>query len=287
VRVTVRGGPLSTNGKSLYEAGDVSRYEPVDRRVAQTGYFLRDSRLNAIGPPALTGPLADGTRPLSGAAASPDGSAIAGISADRRTLWTAPRSSPASLRVRGRGQALHSPSYDQFGNLWVVDGHGADPVIWWLPASGKGLPVSVPQLGGASIRVLRVSDDGTRVGLVTTRGTRSEVFVGVVQREPARLVVSQLRRMGHRLLSARDLAWADGSRLVVLAAEARAQLQPYYVSLDGSHVEPGEPLADIDSIAAAPDQPLLAATTDGRIWRLRPDGPWVQVAPGEYPIYPG
>jgi len=288
VRVSAGGTVLSTDGgRSVHEAGDVSRYEPVERSVAQTGYYLRGGRLYSLGPTAMTGPLGDGNRPISAAAASPDGAAIAAVSADRRTLWTAQSSAPASLRVRGRGQALHSPSYDQFGNLWVVDGDGVNPAVRWLPVSGDALPVVVPQLGGASVPVLRVSDDGTRLALVAVRDGRSEVLVGVVQREPGRLVVSQLRRMGHRLLSARGLAWAEADRLVVLAAEARTQLQPYYVSLDGAHVEPGEPLAGIASIAAAPGQPLLAATTDRRVWRLRPDGPWVQVAPGEYPLYPG
>jgi len=288
VRISVQGVELSlAGGKTIHEVGDVSRYEPADHTLQQPGYHLRDRRLYSVGAAPVAGPLGDGSHPLSAAAASPDGSAIAAISADRRTLWTTPRNEPNPIRVRIRGRALHSPSYDQFGNLWVVDGDGANPSIRWLPAKGGALPILVPELGGASVPVLRVADDGVRVALVATSSGRSEVLVGVVQREPTRLVVSGLRRMGQRLLSVRDLAWVKGDQLVVLAAEARAQLQPYYVSLDGSHVEPGEPLADIASIAAAPAQPLLAATTDRHVWQLRPGGPWVRVGPGEYPLYPG
>jgi hypothetical protein len=191
------------------------------------------------------------------------------------------------LRVRLRGRALHSPTYDQFGNLWVVDGDGPRPAVHYLPARGAAQRAVLPQLGDAGILVMRVADDGTRVALVATEGGRSQVLVGVVQREPRRLVVTQLRRMGHRLLSARDLAWSQGDELVVLAAEARAQLQPYYVNLDGSQVQPGETLADIASIAAAPGQPLLASTTDKQVWRLRTGGPWTRIGPGEQPVYPG
>jgi hypothetical protein len=292
VQVTVKGAALSTGGgKTLYEAGDVSRYQPADRSVQQTGFHLRDGRLHSLGtvPPAgpVPGPLGDGSRPISAAAVSPDASVLAAVAADRRTLWTVPLGAPDPPRVRGRGRALHSPTYDQFGNLWVVDGDGPDPVVHWLPAKGPALPVAIPELSGAGIPIMRVADDGSRIALVATRGGRSEVMVGVVQREPTRLVVTQLRRMGHRLLRARDLAWAQGDQLVVLAEEPRAQLQPYYVGLDGAHVTPGEPLADIASIAAAPGQPLLASTTDRRVWRLRPGGPWVLLGAGEYPLYPG
>jgi hypothetical protein len=289
--VSVRGDPLSAGGKDIHEVADAGRYETVDRSLPQTGYYLRGGRLHSLGPAPATGPLGDGTRPVSSVAVSPDGTAIAAVSADRRTVWTGPRGEPTRLRVAVQGRGLHSPSYDQFGNLWVVDGDGVNPSVRWMPASGpangKALPVAIPELAGASIQVLRVADDGTRVALVATRGDRSEAMVGVVRREPTRRVVTGLRRVGQRLLSARDLAWAEGNQLVVLAAEARAQLQPYYVSLDGSQIEPGEPLAGIASIAAAPEQPLLAATTDGRLWRLKPEGPWVQVGPGEHPVYPG
>jgi len=292
VRVSAGGQPLDVRSHGQpYVLAQWRVFEGVEARQEQDGYFVFGDRVwtpIGAGGRALFGRFGDGRETVYEVAASPDAELVGVVTADRTRVVTAGKTALERVTERMTGAALHSPSYDQFGNLWVVEGDSPRPVLWLLrPSGGRQTRIEAPELGDRSVRRLRVAGDGTRVALITERAGRRELLIGRVQGSGERIALTGLRVVAHLLLNPRDLAWESHDRVVVVAEERRAQRQPYFVTVDGAEIQPGEPLVAIDTIAAAPGQPLVAATEDGRIWELRPGGPWVVVGKGVRPVYPG
>ncbi len=292
----VRAVEVSSDGETLTMSGrkesrltraDITLVLPADLRPSAVadGYYLRDGQAYIAGPPARRGPFGPSVK-LAELAGAPGNALIAGISKDRKTLWTASRNAPTRTVVRLEGVALRSPSFDQEGNLWVVDGTGADVTLRRVPVTGPVLAVTLKGLVATQITKLRVAPDGTRVGLVLRTVEGAQVYLGLVTESAAGVSIAGVRRLGHRLRAPRDVAWAEPDRLVVLAAERNAQPQPYLVHIDGSFVDAVGPLADISSLTAAAGQPILAGTSKKGIYRLRA-GTWTRVGTGGAPRYPG
>jgi hypothetical protein len=301
VRVFAGERPLNVLSHTQpYTRTQWQNFVPADMsQPPQDGYFVQDQRVFtpiAEGARFLFGRFGDGTIKVFEVAASPpDAAQLSVVTADGAELWMARTASPGRESLRLRGRQLHSPSFDQFGNLWVVDGRSTSPVVRVLrPAGGPAIVVDTPELRDRSVQRLRVADDGVRVALIThRRNGPAELLVGRVERSGGRLSLGAFRVVEQRLIEPHDVAWdqADrpdrAERLVVIAQEPRTQRQPYFVSLDGYEIQPGEPLAGIESISAAPRRPLVAATEGQKIWELGPGGSWVQVEDGVRPVYPG
>jgi hypothetical protein len=281
--------PLQLGGRkrTRLTREDVTFFLPLDLRPPPpSAYFVRDGQAYIVGTPAVRGPFGPSLK-LAELAVAPGGALIGGISKDRKTLWTASSNTPDQVTVRLKGDTLRSPSFDQEGNLWVVDGTGVDVVVRRVPPTGPAVAVSMSGLLPRQVARLRVAADGTRVALLLRTVQGSQVYLGLVTDSPAGVGVSNPRRLGHRLRAPQDLGWAAGDRLVVLAAERNAQPQPYLLKIDGSETDAAASLADISTVTAAPGQALLASTTKKQIFRLRAGGAWTRVGTGSVPRYPG
>lgn len=266
---------------------DVTFFLPADMGPrTPSAYFVRDGQAYTLGAPAVRGPFGPSVK-LAEIAVAPGEGLIAGVSKDRTTLWTASSNTPDQVTVRLKGVSLRSPSFDQDGNLWIVDGTGTGVVVRRVPPTGPPVAVAMRGLLPRQVVRLRVAADGTRVGLLLRTVSGSQVYMGLVTDSPSGVGVSGVRRLGHRLRAPRDIAWAEGDHLVVLAAERNAQPQPYLLKIDGSESDPAGPLAEITSVSAAPGQPLLAGTSKRQIFRLRAGGAWTRVGTGSVPRYPG
>jgi hypothetical protein len=292
VRVSAGGRPLEVlSHREPYTRRQWRSFTPIDAGQPQDGYYIADGRVHTPivrGAKPLFGGFGDGALSVSEVAASPDAAQLSVVANGGTEVWMGRASAQGREVRRMRGRDLHSPSYDQFGNLWVVEGRSTAPALWLLrPSGGQPVRIEAPGLRSHVVDRLRIADDGTRVAIVGRRDGRAELLLGRVHRLDGGLEVGALRAVEERLINPSDVAWVSSDRLVVVAEEARAQRQPYFVTVDGAEVQPGLPLAGIVSISAAPDRPLVAGTGSGEMWELRPGEPWVQVEKGVRPVYPG
>jgi hypothetical protein len=278
---------LGGRGSNRLTRSDVAIFQPADLRPpGPSAYYLRDGVSYMIGSPGAQGPLAPGTK-LAEIAVAPGGNLFAGIAKDRKTLWTSPGDQPTHLTARLKGEALRSASFDQDGNLWVLDGASPNTVLRRISADGDSVTVSLGGFVARQVTRLRVSSDGTRVAMVLDTVEGSQVYLGLATGAGEDLAVGSLRRLGFLLTDPVDIGWNDPDQLVVLAAEKNAAPQPFALSLGGIVSDVAPSLADISGLAVAPNQPMIATTTKKVVYRLRPGGGWFRVGTGNYAAYPG
>ncbi|MFF1506321.1 LpqB family beta-propeller domain-containing protein [Streptomyces sp. NPDC058326] len=259
----------------------------------------------ANAPAEVPGPFGTGTTPLRSVAVDRGETRAAAVGQSGRDLYvssitTEEDLSPAVLSSKAvkPDDRLSAPSWDGRGDLWVADRDPAAPQLWMVP-DGTGDPVKVrtPWLGDdARIESLRVSADGVRIALVVTRGERTTLQIGRVQRQTTggKPVVSLLdfRPAAPRMESVTAVSWAGPSRLVVVGRETGGVQQVRYLQTDGStsatSVLPG--LNGVTSVAAphADSVPVVADSGDDGIVRLAPGTNWQPlVKSGTAPVYPG
>jgi hypothetical protein len=289
VEVTAGDRPVTLGGRGSVRLArsDVAIFQPADLRPpGPSAYYLRDGVSYMVGPPGAQGPFEPSTK-LAEIAVAPGGNLLAGIAKDRKTLWTAPGDQPSHLTVRLKGDELRSASFDQDGNLWVLDGASPDTVLRRISAEGDSVAVALGGFVARQVLRLRVSSDGTRVAMVLDTVEGSQVYLGLATGTGSDLAVGSLRRLGFPLQDPVDIGWADPDRLVVLASERNAAPQPFALSMGGVVSDVAPSLADISGLAVAPNQAIIATTSKKVVYRLRPGGGWFRVGTGTAATYPG
>ncbi len=289
VQVNAGDNPVTLGGRggSRLTSADVTLYQPADLRPPSPPvYYLRDGVSYLLGPPAAQGPFGP-TVKFAEIAAAPGGNLLAGISQDRRTLSTAATRDAGLLTVRLRGIDLRSLSFDQDGNLWVLDGDPELRVLRRIAPDGQVSVVAVTGFVSRQVERVRVSADGVRLAMVLDTVEGTQVYLGLVTGSGGKLTVGSPRRLGYPLVQPRDIAWADPDRLAVLAAQRDATPQPFSLALSGVVSDLAPSLADINGLTAAAGQPLIATTSKKVVWRLRTGGGWFKVGTGAVAAYPG
>jgi hypothetical protein len=203
-------------------------------------------------------------------------------------LWTAPLAAPDRLNVALNGVGLTSISFDQDGNLWVLDGPSDARVLRRVSPNGLVTTANLTGFDAGRIHRLRVSADGTRMALVLDTAEGTAAYLGLVTGADLGLNVGSPRRLGFELVDALDIGWAQPDRLTVLAADRDAAPEPFALTLGGTATEIGPSLADVTGLAVAPGQALIATTSTKLVYRLRSGtGGWFQVGTGSFAAYPG
>jgi hypothetical protein len=274
-------------GSTVLRRTDVTPYLPADLRPpVAPAYFVQDGTAYTAGAQITQGPFDPGVK-LSEIAVSPGGLMLAGISEDRRTLWTAHADEPKRLTVRSRGEDIRSISFDGDGNLWAVEGTDTDTVVRRYPPSGDAVRVGVTGFEPRQITRLRVSADGARLALLLSTVEGSQVYLAQALESVTGLRIVALRRMAGVLHDPKSVDWADPGRLIIVATEPNAQPQPYSVSLAGP-IDVLPILTGIVEMSAAPGAPMIATTSRKQIWRLNDGSSWVnEKVTGTAPTYPG
>jgi hypothetical protein len=274
-------------GSTILHRSDVTPYLPADLRPPVPGaYFVQDGVSYTAGNSIAQGPF-DPAVKLAEIAVSPGGAMLAGISADRRTLWTAHAEEPKRLTVRARGEKIRSISFDGDGNLWAVAGVDTQTVVRRYPPSGDPVVVGLSGFEARQITRLRVAADGARLALLLSTVEGSQVYLAQVSENVTGLRIVALRRMAGTLRDPKSVDWADPGRLVIVATEPNAQPQPFSVSLAGP-VDVLPTLTGIVEVSIAPGAPMIATTSKQQIWRLQDGGSWVnEKITGTAPTYPG
>ncbi|GAA2981765.1 hypothetical protein HEB29_002161 [Streptomyces fulvorobeus] len=255
-------------------------------------------------PEPVTGPLGEGTVPMSSVGVARDEQSAAGVSADQQDLYVSSLVSDGELAepvvtsgAARPGDRLSAPSWDGRGDLWVADRDPAGPRLLRL-VGGKGTPqeVTVPSLDGGRIEALRMSADGVRIALLVSKDGRTTLKIGRVERqgseEQPQVSVEDLRQAAPQLTDVSAISWSGRSRLVVVGKEEGGVQQVRYVQADGSTspsgVLPG--VNQVTAVAAADDEqlPLMAETEGDGIVRLSPGDNWQTVLKtGSSLVYPG
>ncbi|MCF2533922.1 LpqB family beta-propeller domain-containing protein [Yinghuangia soli] len=318
--VKVDAVELTTHRAALCQVNQhmVDKYDPAHPVDPPIGYFLKGrtkrvaNRLLSTGQDGqpLAGPFGDGSMSLSQLAVARRNRQIAALDQQERKLYVTELDTADAPKVwaeAAEGHTFHSLTWDGRGGLWVLDRDNTRPgevktTVLWVDRSAR-IPVTVEGLDDGRIEQLRVSPDGTRaVMVVRDKGEdgredgASRVVVGRIDRGLDRatnnpvVTISAPRRVMTDLQQVNSLSWNGSSRLVVLAIEQSAQLQPKYVDVDGSNVRLIAALSGIGNIAApnGTEQALLADSSDGWVYRLEPGANWTRVVDdATHPVYPG
>jgi hypothetical protein len=274
VRLLAGGRPFEVQGAGdVQTRDDWAEFDPTGLAPQAPLYYVRDRVVRSLGQ-AL--PQSDATLPqgfgVDEVAVSPATSAFGLLTRRAQGLdevRTGPSQGPFGQPLLAKAQ-LGSLSWGPGEQgLWVLES-GPSPLIWLVPGPGSEVernqqvlyeqPADAGQLTG-----VRVSRDGARVALIFGAGDAARLYVGTVEPAGEGLRVSAVTLVAPALGDVIDVAWQDGTTLVVLASSTAVDsVLVWRVIVDGSTPpaivqRPGLEGAPV-SIAAAPDRPLVVGT---------------------------
>jgi len=299
LRLTDSGKPVQVPGTQglNFSNANFSAVGPTDATAGAELYFLRaGSVFSGTGSP-LSGLSGPGSHNLNSVAIRRNGGQallVAGFTAGGQFLiGDEQRLTPVPLRQ----DATSRPDWRPYPADDVWFGAGSHGGIYRVTTGQPVNTVSITsQLGGlppGPVTALRLSPDGERIALVL-RGANGagSVWIGSVVTSGADVRIDSLEPVTPPALSVTDLAWADPTRLLLVAASPGAAPLVWQVYSDGSKLSqltypglPGPPTA----VTAAGGQPPVVSA-GGAIWVLK-DGTWINPAStglqlaGTNPVY--
>jgi hypothetical protein len=214
---------------------------------------------------------------------------LAAVSGNGSTVFVAPAeggnaSTPVARPVVG-GTDILRPSYDMFGDLWLID-RTADGARVLVVRGNQVRRLRVPGVTGADVAAFAVARDGSRLA-VAYAGTRApSVRVTDILRTDEGIVsgAGQSRTFaagGRDATRLVDVGWRDPSTLAVLSRTSAETSQVSYISADSSPVD--QSLTDpnvfrgaTEAMVVAPsiNLPLRLITPDQRLYTLSSNGNW-------------
>ncbi len=301
-RVGVNHISISVNGRTRAVQGHGSVFAVAafhDQSIgpgSRTLYALSDKgRLYAVptNAPAtqVTGPISAADIAARSVAVNGSGEFAALVSGDGTKvvvggLTPAQSDSPVATWFRG-GSNLLRPSWDASGLLWLADVRGPSATLLRVATKSQSRLVHAPDLDGLDIRAFALSRDGVRFAAVVGTGENSQLAVAMIKRdtnpknsthvslEALRYVVNSDFHLSH----INGLAWVNATTVVVLARDQSSELQPYEVSIDGSHVQPtpGSLPTHPVSVAAGTGASVVIGSADGALYYHNSDQQWPPV----------
>jgi hypothetical protein len=300
LKILSGGQPLSTS-QQLATAADFAAFDPdalnVNFYYSDDSHQTRDhlGRLIAgdTGELDITPLLAPAVAPRASTDAA--NQLIAGVvQGDNNTesLYAGSLLAPKKLLT---GSNFTTPSWDSLGNLWTVQqqqSSSAQRVR--IAPSGKATlsgPALPSELANQVIQELKVSRDGTRIAVLAVSTNVSQVLVGAVAKDGT--TIENFYPVAPTLTSVTDFVWVSSTKLDILDTvpntnEPGTTSQLWSVDVDGwaPSLKQETVLTTAVSIAAAPRQPLVVATSQDQIEQLN-NGQWQFVGNGSAPHYPG
>jgi hypothetical protein len=321
VRVLAGETPLSEEGElGVQPVGSWQSFDPRTPATRSQLLALRRGRLVAVSEDGVSefsggfGESAQGFGPFD---VDLELNRITALSADGSRLLVGERAAEGQEPDTDTwylGNDLLGPSWDRYGQLWLVDRDGATSKVLVVDPEGAR-EIGQGVLDDSRIVSYALSPDGSRFAAVVRgrgpdRGEERadtpappQIVLGRIVRGPRADAVSVDRV--ERLVTAPgalgppiNLAWRSASELVVLASSDGGPPEPYTVRIDGSQIAGGlltgaTPLDDasVTGLASSgdPADPVYIATRDGRVLSQDDAGRWAAVpsAPLRYPNFPG
>lgn len=179
-----------------------------------------------------------------------DGSQIAGISGDRKTLgrWI---SGGAVYQVPAFGRQLTRPSFNGLDELWLaglsLSRAGPDrevssgATVWMMDTTNfvsttRPQAISVPWLGDSQVLSLKSARDGQRIALVTRAPngtTKLQLALVIRDANGQATALSNPIDVGQAVSDVVDVAWADDVTLAVITGTGDQPRQVIEVPLSG------------------------------------------------------
>src|SRR5690606_13571880 len=149
--------------------------------------------------------------------------------------------------------------------------------------------VDAPALKKREVVQLRLSRDGTRAAVVTADGDpEGRLWVGrVVPDGDDGVALGGFLELASEVGAISDAAWRSGDQLAVLGQKNGA-MRGYLVPLDGA-TDPTSvgTITSAETIAAAPERPLIAGGDDDQLWLTSDRVLWQRATEGTDPVFPG
>ena len=321
VRILADDVPLDVPGVEEVQRLNIwdGEYAPYAPSTGGELFALRNGRLVSVSQTTVSpyeGMWRVPDRKLADFGVVQQPSQLAGVTRDRSSILVGPVSSargdePTTI-YRG-GRELTDPTWDARDRLWVVEqrGQGSRMLLFHPLAAESPPPQRIPMgpLDDTRVGAFALSPDGLRFAAIARSIQRRQlgprrvllgtVAVGGGASGVERVVdVHHLETSGAQFEVPRDVGWADGTTLTVLARIGVDPPQPYEVRIDGSQIlggrltpEPllGEVSATTVATSAAPDSLTYVGNDRGGLWFQDLEGQWLRVSryPLLLPDYPG
>lgn len=266
-----------------------------DLRTSPSGvdalYAFVGGRLKPIRPPDAT----EASRRLSRisgrtCAVSQSGDRLAIVGATGTTVYLADQSTTTALASRdGDVGDFARPSFDPMGDFWLVDRATPLEPVRVVLRDGKRATVRAPGLVGRNVRTLRVGPDGIRAAIVVDGRSGSQLMLARIERSGADsdvIALADVKTLPLALDRVSDVGWQEADRLVVLAANGDAALQPFQLRVDGSQVEAIASAPPAVTMTVMPDHPLVIGRAGGTLSTYDPAQGWLDLGRGTAPCYP-
>jgi hypothetical protein len=157
------------------------------------------------------------------------------------TLRRAPLATPGQPRALLSGASeLLRPQFTRYGELWAIGSQGGRQRMWMSIADKE--PVEIPSPVLKNVTAFRISPDGTRMALVRSTDTGSELGLARITRSegitvdgwrPLDITQANMPQIGRIA----DVAWLDATELMVLgAAGPDSAYAPFRVMEDASRI---------------------------------------------------
>ncbi len=296
VRLSAGGVPLmpahAASDGSVTRATEAG-FAPLASSGESTLYVVRKGRLVSVN--------ADGElRPMQGAFGqqwadtarqfSLGPGLVAVVNNDRTKLYVGAIGSTKVVKALS-ALSLGRPQVVRAGAVWVdgVDAAGR-PMFYRIDKTGEVKTVAVPAaLAGSSLVAYRISPDGTRMAVVTSRAGVLQLGILII-RGGSNPTLGPWQEIGLTigglaLTNVGDVAWAAESTLLVLASQSGdTHWAVYSASLDGAQVAQlsGADMAP-DRLAAAPAASGISAavlSSSLQLWQLRGASHWTLLTTG-------
>jgi hypothetical protein len=292
VRITVGGTPVPLPGGRI-DAPVTSGTEFDAGGTADAQLWgLRGGRVVDLASTAsgtVDGPLGRPGYSMRSFAVSEPPRRIAAVSGNGTTVFVsdaqdASGSARVSRPVVGGTDVLR-PSYDMFGDLWLLDRTPRGARV--LVVSGSTVrQLRVPGVTGTDVAAFSVARDGSRLAVAYPGAPAPPVRVADILRTDEGIVSGAGRAQVFSSGSPEDarivdIGWRDPATLAVLARTTTETSQVSFVSADGSPtsptlVEPSVFRGAAQAMVVAPDAdvPLQLITPDQRLYTLSGNGNW-------------
>jgi len=288
VRITVGGAPVPLSGGRIdAPVTSGTEFDAAGPPAAEL-WGLRGGRVTELGSTsaATTGPLGRPGYSMRSFAVSESPDKVAAVSGDGTTVFVAPAEGGGQvLRPVVDGTDVLRPSYDMFGDLWLLD-RTADGAQVLVVRDNQVRRLNVAGVTGASVAAFSVARDGSRLAVAYAGSRGTSVRVTDILRTDEGLVFGAGRSRtfaagGRDAIRLVDVGWRDPGTLAVLSRGSAETSQVSYISADGSPVapeliEPSVFRGAAQTMVVDPDTtlPLRLITPAQRLYTLSGNGNW-------------
>ncbi|HET9778227.1 MAG TPA: LpqB family beta-propeller domain-containing protein [Propionibacteriaceae bacterium] len=231
----------------------------------------------------LKGPLGPGAYNVDALAVSATNTDLAVTTDGRTTLRRAhiPAGEPSTPTTLLSGVTdLLRPQFTRYGEIWAIGRQGGRQRMW-MSIDDEPVEITTEVLGdrGRDVTAFKISPDGTRMALVRSTETGSELGLArIIRSDKDQIVVSGWRALDTAqegtmplIGTIRDVAWLDATELLVLGtARGESVFAPYRVAEDASRItaEGEPPNSDAVELAVLPrTQSAIIVGGNGDTWK--------------------